>query len=122
LLARLRELLATGPVALWGIGGVGKTRLAVEYAHHFARDYELVWWFDAEVPDLLGEQCASLASHAGATGAGAAVSVAGEAARRHLRVGCSKPWLLIFDNATDPERLRGWLPDGRGHILVTSRC
>jgi hypothetical protein len=30
-------------------------------------------------------------------------------------------WLLVFDNAGNPEDIAGWLPGGGGHVLVTSR-
>ena len=52
LLAGVREQLLAGHAtvvqALHGMGGVGKTQLAAEYAHRCAESYELAWWIDAE--------------------------------------------------------------------------
>ncbi len=48
---RVRELLAGGrPVVLHGSGGVGKTTLAVEYAHRHAAQFDVVWQIPAEDP------------------------------------------------------------------------
>ena len=64
LLTAVRERLAAGDravvQALRGMGGVGKTRLAAEYAHRFAGTYDLAWWVDAEQGGLIGDQVAAL--------------------------------------------------------------
>jgi len=123
LLARLREQLQAGQrtlvQALNGMGGVGKTQLAVEYAHMFAGEYDLAWWIDAEQPALIGEQIAALAQSAGwaATDADTAAACAALAGR--LRQ--SRGWLLVFDNVTTPEDVRDWLPQGPGHVVITTR-
>ena len=123
LLAQVRQQLAGGsPVAvqaMYGMGGVGKTLLAVEFAHRFAGDYDLVWWVDAEQPGPVPEQLASLAVAADLVSADATIPVAVAAAQKHLRG--SGRWLVVFDNAEDPAAIRAFVPEGRGDVLITSR-
>ena len=88
--------------ALHGMGGVGKTQLAVEYAHRFARHYDLAWWINSEQAKLIGDQVAALGlalglrpgrdSHRGST-----------VGRCWPNCGDGAGWLLVFDNAEHPE-------------------
>ena len=123
MLAELRRRLRVGKgtlvvQALYGLGGVGKTQLALEYAHRFAADYQLVWWIDAEQPVLIPEQLAALAARLGLPpGPTVAATVERLIAELRGRAG----WLLIFDNAERPADIAGYRPDGPGHVLITSR-
>ncbi|MFF7446022.1 MULTISPECIES: FxSxx-COOH system tetratricopeptide repeat protein [unclassified Streptomyces] len=124
LLVHLREKLASGQRvavhALHGRGGVGKTQLAIEYAHRFAGEYELAWWIAAEDPALIPDQLAALALHTGAVPAGTSSTDAVSALLAELRR--RSRWLLVFDNAEDPGALAQFLPGSTtGHVLITSR-
>ena len=119
-LAGLRAMFAeSAVVVLYGIGGVGKTQLAIEYAHQAADDYEIVWWIAAQQPDLVHLQLADLAVGLGLVPQDADRSIAAHTALGHLRR--RSKWLLVFDSAEDPAALSPWLPGGGGHVLITSR-
>jgi transcriptional regulator with XRE-family HTH domain len=64
LLVTVRERLLAGGTAvvqaLHGMGGVGKTQLAAEYAHRFAGSYDLAWWINSEQGGLIADQVAAL--------------------------------------------------------------
>ena len=106
--------------ALYGLGGVGKTQLALEYAHRFMADYDLVWWVPSERAEETSGALADLARKMGLK-VGDNVAEAAEAALEELRRDSSPHWLLIFDNADDPKQLEPYLPTGAGHVLITSR-
>ena len=105
--------------ALYGIGGVGKTQLAAEYAHRFAASYDLTWWIDAEHEGLIGDQVLSLGLMLGYVPAAAGTDTARATVLAQLRQ--RNRWLLIFDNAQAPAGVAPWLPGGGGHVLITSR-
>jgi hypothetical protein len=106
--------------ALYGLGGVGKTQIALEYAHRFMASYDLIWWIPAEKPQQISLALGALASRLGIqTNDNAAEAAA--AAVEQLRRGAVRPWLLIFDNAEEPGDLEPFLPSGPGHIVITSR-
>lgn len=128
-LERMRDQLGGGmavvlpqPQTLYGLGGVGKTQVALEYVHRFMADYDLVWWISSEQSDDVIASLAELAVRLGAQG-GEDMAAASQEAVDLLRRGVpSDRWLLVFDNADDPETLRRHFPQGgSGHILVTSR-
>lgn len=114
-----RAFQDSGVVALTGPGGVGKSQLALEYAHRQADRYRVVWWCDAEEPHLLAEAYADLAVQLSLAGPTVEVPLAGRLALRQLAG--TADWLIVLDNAGDPEALRRYWPRGRGRTLVTSR-
>ncbi|MEU5955792.1 FxSxx-COOH system tetratricopeptide repeat protein [Streptomyces sp. NPDC047525] len=117
---------------LCGMGGCGKTSLALEVAHRCASVGHRVWWVDARQDTTLEAGFRAVARHAGATdeqlNAGDAVDVLWA----HLSQ-LTAPWLLVVDNADDPALLdgpgslragTGWLrPHANpvGSVLITSR-
>ena len=123
LLAAVRDRLLAGDAAvvqaLHGMGGVGKTQLAAEYAHRFAGSYELAWWVNAEQAGLIGDQVAALGLALGCIPPRAGMEVVRAVVLAELRA--RGRWLLVFDNAGSPADVAAWLPGGGGHVLITSR-
>ena len=111
------------PQAVQGLGGVGKTAIAIEYAYRHRSDYDLVWWITADQLTSVRGALAALAVRlnletAMTSGVDGAVSAVLDALRRGEPYG---RWLLIFDNADQPEDILDLIPRGPGDVLITSR-
>ncbi|MFG1850336.1 FxSxx-COOH system tetratricopeptide repeat protein [Actinomadura geliboluensis] len=136
LLSSVRTALRDGVAALlprseFAMGGEGKSNLAVEYAYRHDGDYDLVWWIPAEQTTLARAALALLARELDMPMSDDIKETVDDVLRA-LRGG--RPygrWLLIYDNAQDPDQVLPLTPlavdgPGRGlgpgqHVLVTSR-
>jgi hypothetical protein len=123
LLAGLDDQLAgsegSGPrvVALCGLGGAGKTSVALEYAHRHLGEVEVAWQFPAEDQAVLAAAFGELAGLLGAADSGdPVIAVHGVLAAYPAK------WLLLFDNAPGRASVAAFVPPaGRGRVLITSR-
>jgi tetratricopeptide (TPR) repeat protein len=110
-----------GRVAVHGMGGVGKSALAVEYAFRCRDLYAGVWWCPAETRIGLLTSLAGLAKGIGAISAGEAnlekAAIAGLQRLAEQRA----TYLLIYDNVVSPEDIAELLPASGARLLVTSR-
>jgi tetratricopeptide (TPR) repeat protein len=124
-LDRMHRALTAGNTAaltqaIMGLGGVGKTQLALEYAYRYAGEYDAVWWLHAEEPVALARDYVALASHLGIAEVAdqeRTVSEVRQALSHRQRT------LLVFDNATAPSAIKPYLPVGQGRrVIVTTRA
>ena len=128
-LAKLHEALSRGAAAvagkaLHGLGGVGKTRLAIEYAHRYAEHYSALLFVPADTPDKLDAGLAALAAVLDLPEQDARE----EDAKIHAVLqwlDAHDGWLVILDNVDDAvaaEAGEAFIDARRdGHVLITGR-
>jgi tetratricopeptide (TPR) repeat protein len=122
-----RQLGGKHPVALsqsygiTGLGGIGKTQLALEYAYQHAHDYHAVFWIAAETIDTIYADFTLVAEQLKLLEGEKQDQQRVVKAIHHWLV-THKDWLLIFDNVEDLSLLKSFLPAARqGAVLVTTR-
>ncbi|MGC5387038.1 FxSxx-COOH system tetratricopeptide repeat protein [Micromonospora chalcea] len=126
-LASLATVMANGSgvvaqsQAVHGLGGVGKSELALQYAFRYHANYSIVWWVTADSPLSIEAGLADLAHRLHPDSESIATSQ--ESARWALGwLQAHSDWLLVLDNVehrADVEPLLGQVADG--HILITTR-
>ncbi|HVH21219.1 MAG TPA: hypothetical protein VNA11_02065 [Pseudonocardia sp.] len=118
----LRDALrAGGPVVLSPKDdgpGAGATTTMIEYAHRYRSDYDIVWWVPAGVPELIPHRLAELAEALGLVSPTDRVDRAAATLSATLR--SRDRWLIMLDDADDPQPWLGSLPSGPGQLLITS--
>lgn len=125
-LAGIRAAFATQGMAaisqaVAGMGGIGKTQTAVEYAYRFGHEYAAVLWTAADKDEDIVSGFVQIARlldlpEAGCTDSREAVGAVMQ------WLADNSHWLLVFDNADNPDLLKGYIcPAFQGNILITSR-
>lgn len=112
-----------GVVAIQGLFGVGKSQLAIEYAHRYASEYDLVWWVPCDDAEAAQGAMADLAATVGVADLaqgpdGSDYAEVFDVLRRRQLF---DRWLLIFDNVGEPEDIKHLIQPLSGEVLVTTR-
>lgn len=127
LLGLLRKRLsASGTAALTqalsGLGGIGKTQAAAEYAYRYSDDYAYVFWVRAASREALFADFVTIAE---------LLDLPEKDGQDQYQIvtavkewlASNEGWLLILDNADDLPQTQRFLPTRRqGHILLTTRA
>ena len=129
LLTRLAAALQAGqttalsqPQAISGLGGIGKTQTALEYAYRYHQNYQAVLWARADTYDALISGFVAFAE---------LLQLPQKEEKDQLKVvqavkdwfKTHDRWLLILDNADDLALVKDFLPSaGGGHTLLTTRA
>jgi tetratricopeptide (TPR) repeat protein len=107
--------------AITGLGGIGKTQTAIEYAYRYIHDYKAVLWARATTRDTLISDFVTLAellhlAKKDVQDQNVVVAAVKGWLVKHLN------WLLILDDVDDLDMIRDFLPlESTGHVLLTTR-
>ena len=123
ILSDLRQSLTKHKrAALSGLGGLGKTQTAIEYAYRHRAEYKAVFFVKSETRETLIADFVNIAVALNLPSAQAQQQEAAVAeVKRWLET--SFGWLLILDNADHPALAKEFLPsESSGRVLLTTRA
>lgn len=106
-------------VILSGLGGAGKTQLALQYIHHNKHRYRLRAWFRCENMLQLHHEYIKLCTTLGFSQINPNI----ESAQIFLKNWLARHpgWLIVYDNVISYEEIKSFLPEKGGEVIITSR-
>ncbi len=102
-----------------GMGGIGKTHLALQYIHHSQYPYTLRVWFPAENTEQLKQEYFKFAKKLGYPEEYSTFEEVLFFVKNWLEK--NPGWLIVYDNANSYKEIQSFLPEAGGHVLITSR-
>ncbi|KAL8834459.1 MAG: hypothetical protein Q9176_007483 [Flavoplaca citrina] len=102
-----------------GMGGMGKTSTALEYTYRFGKDYNYIFWVNAQTEPGLSSSFSLIARNVMPEEAGQDQKLNTELVRNWL--GKYGKWLIVFDNVEDVSLREYWPATSHGSIIVTTQ-
>lgn len=123
-LTRLRHLLLTGDagshrVIISGIGGIGKTALALEYAYRYRANYQIVLWIDPKTANDPDDGLTEMALRLTLQEGNVESRPAAETLAGWLRT--KNDWLVVLDEIKSWDEVGALVSTQSGHVIMTTR-